>query len=52
MLFRSRETKAQVLQRLVPRLRKGGYLIVSHAESLNGLPHGLQLVSPSIYLKP
>ncbi|HHQ4527990.1 TPA: CheR family methyltransferase [Aeromonas hydrophila] len=52
MIYFNRETKAQVLQRLVPRLHKGGYLIVSHAESLNGLPHGLQLVSPSIYLKP
>lgn len=52
MIYFNRETKGQVLQRLVPRLRKGGYLIVSHAESLNGLPHGLQVVSPSIYLKP
>jgi chemotaxis protein methyltransferase CheR len=52
MIYFNRETKGQVLQRLVPRLKKGGYLIVSHAESLNGLPHGLQLVSPSIYLKP
>ncbi|HGY1045077.1 TPA: protein-glutamate O-methyltransferase CheR, partial [Aeromonas salmonicida subsp. salmonicida] len=52
MIYFNRDTKGQVLQRLVPRLKKGGYLIVSHAESLNGLPHGLQLVSPSIYLKP
>jgi chemotaxis protein methyltransferase CheR len=51
MIYFNRETKAQALQRLTAPAQ-GGYLIVSHAESLNGLPHGLQLVSPSIYLKP
>lgn len=51
MIYFNKETKAEVVQRLVPRLRTGGYLLVSHAESLNGLPHGLHLVSPSIYQK-
>ncbi|MFQ2194043.1 CheR family methyltransferase [Aeromonas jandaei] len=51
MIYFNKETKAQVLQRLVPKLTHGGYLLVSHAESLHGLPHGLQLVSPSIYQK-
>ena len=51
MIYFNKETKGQVLQRLVPRLKPGGYLLVSHAESLHGLHHGLQLVSPSIYQK-
>ncbi|MGL5155150.1 MAG: CheR family methyltransferase, partial [Aeromonas veronii] len=51
MIYFNKETKGQVLQRLVPRLKPGGYLLVSHAESLHGLRHGLQLVSPSIYQK-
>ncbi|MFM5687272.1 protein-glutamate O-methyltransferase CheR, partial [Aeromonas caviae] len=51
MIYFNKETKGQVLQRLVPRLKPGGYLLVSHAESLHGLHHGLQLVSPSIYPK-
>ena len=51
MIYFNKETKGQVLQRLVPKLKPGGYLLVSHAESLHGLHHGLQLVSPSIYQK-
>jgi chemotaxis protein methyltransferase CheR len=52
MIYFNRETKEQVLARLLPLLRQGGYLIISHAESLHGLQTGLQLVSPSIYRKP
>ncbi|MBA1241848.1 CheR family methyltransferase [Pseudomonas japonica] len=45
-------TKQRVLSRLVPLLRSGGYFIVSHSESLNGVTDALALVSPSIYRKP
>jgi chemotaxis protein methyltransferase CheR len=40
------------MQRLLPLLRPGGYFIVSHSESLNGVCDGLKVVSPSIYRKP
>lgn len=45
-------TKQRVIGRLVPLLRSGGYFIVSHSESLNGVTDALTLVSPSIYRKP
>lgn len=51
MIYCNKATKGLVLQRLVPRLKPGGYLLVSHADILHGLHHGLQLVSPSIYQK-
>ncbi|UZE21513.1 protein-glutamate O-methyltransferase CheR [Pseudomonas sp. B21-056] len=52
MIYFDLETKRQVMQRLLPLLRPGGYFIVSHSESLNGVCDGLKVVSPSIYRKP
>lgn len=45
-------TKQKVVERLAPLLRKDGYFLVSHSESLNGVTDALTLVSPSIYRKP
>jgi chemotaxis protein methyltransferase CheR len=33
-------------------LRPGGFFLVSHSESLNGVTDALQMVSPSVYRKP
>ena len=52
MIYFDLETKRQVVERVLSALRPGGHFIISHAESLNGIPHGLDLVSPSIYRKP
>ncbi|PIW59253.1 protein-glutamate O-methyltransferase CheR [Shewanella sp. CG12_big_fil_rev_8_21_14_0_65_47_15] len=52
MIYFDMETKRRVVQRLLPLLWQGGYLIVSHAETLNGITDQLNLVSPSIYRKP
>lgn len=52
MIYFDQPTKQQVLARLLPRLKSGGYFIVSHSESLNGISDALQLISPSIYRKP
>jgi chemotaxis protein methyltransferase CheR len=30
-------------------LAPGGYLFISHSESLNGISHGLRWVAPAIY---
>ena len=38
-----------MIQRLEQRLAPGGYLFISHSESLNSLRHGLTWVAPSIY---
>lgn len=52
MIYFDLDTKRQVVERILPRLRPGGYFIVSHSESLNGVSEALRLVQPSIYRKP
>ncbi len=52
MIYFDQETKTKVVARLLPRLKSGGYFIVSHSESLNGVSDALKLVAPSIYRKP
>ena len=45
------KTKQHVVSNLVPFLRKGGYFIVGHSESLNGIDSGLTQMEPTIYIK-
>lgn len=52
MIYFDQPTKQQVVARMLPLLRTGGYFIVSHSESLNGVTDALELISPSIYRKP
>ncbi len=52
MIYFDNQTKSEVVRRLSKHLRPGGYFIVSHSESLNGISDELQLVKPSIYRKP
>ena len=43
--------KAQIVNRVVPLIRKGGYLFTGHSESLNQIPHGLAHVQPAVYAR-
>ena len=52
MIYFDVTTKRQVIERMLPHLRRGGYLIVGHSESLNGVSDKLKIISPSIYIKP
>ena len=52
MIYFDHDTKCRVIERLVPQLKSGGYLFVSHSESLNGISDKFNLISPSIYRKP
>ena len=52
MIYFDADTKRQVVQRLLAHLRPGGYFLVSHSESLNGITDALRVVKPSIYRKP
>lgn len=52
MIYFNMETKQKVVNNLIPKLRSGGYFILSHSESLNGVNNELKLVRPSIYRKP
>jgi chemotaxis protein methyltransferase CheR len=52
MIYFDMETKRRVVERMLPLLRPGGYFIVSHSESLNGINESLKLITPSVYRKP
>lgn len=51
MIYFDLDTKRQVVQRLLPALKPGGYFIISHSESLNGVTDVLKMVCPSVYRK-
>jgi len=42
-------TKQRVVSNLVPSLKDGGYFIVGHSESLNGITDALRQEKPTIY---
>lgn len=49
MIYFDNQTKRQVVSKLVSKLHPGGYLIIGHSESLNGLTEQLKVVQPTIY---
>jgi chemotaxis protein methyltransferase CheR len=49
MIYFDNETKRQVVERLSHHLHPGGYFIVGHSESLNGLTDTLRAIKPTIY---
>lgn len=51
MIYFNQEVKARLVSRLHDRLLPGGYFIIGHSETLNGINPGLAMVSPSIYHK-
>jgi chemotaxis protein methyltransferase CheR len=52
MIYFDMDTKRQVVARMLPLLKSGGFFIVSHSESLNGITDSLKLITPSTYRKP
>ena len=52
MIYFNMETKRQVINRLLPHLRKGGHIFIGHSESLNGINETVKAVQPAIYVKP
>jgi chemotaxis protein methyltransferase CheR len=49
MIYFDRAVQQRVVSTLEARLAHGGYLFISHSESLNGLRHGLTWVAPAVY---
>lgn len=45
------ETKRRVVGRLLSLLKRGGYFMVGHSESLNGIADSLEPLMPAIYRK-
>ena len=52
MIYFDRATQEELVQKLTRQIVPGGYLFVGHSESLTGIRHTLQTVSPAIYRRP
>ena len=52
MIYFDRPTQQTLVNKLAGHVRPGGYLIIGHSESLNGIPHPFNYVRPTIYQKP
>lgn len=49
MIYFDMPTKQAVVARVLERMRSGGWLFVSHSETLHGVNDALEMVRPSIY---
>jgi chemotaxis protein methyltransferase CheR len=49
MIYFGRDTQHRVLLRIAHSLRRGGYLLMGHSESLNGLDLPLTQIAPTVY---
>lgn len=52
MIYFSEETKRDVVTRVLAQLRRGGYFLIGHSESLHGISTEVNVLSPSVYRKP
>ena len=52
MIYFDMDTKRKVVANLVPKLRRDGYFLVGHSETLGGITDQLTSEKPSIYRKP
>lgn len=52
MIYFEADVQQRVVAMLERHLAPGGYLFVSHSESLNAVEHGLKWVAPAAYRKP
>jgi chemotaxis protein methyltransferase CheR len=52
MIYFDKPTQEDLVNRLAECVEPGGYLLIGHAESLNGIGHPLQYVRPAVYQKP
>jgi chemotaxis protein methyltransferase CheR len=51
LIYFDMPTKKQVVDNLCQQLKPGGFLIVGHSETLNGITSDLKVVAPSVYEK-
>jgi len=52
MIYFNQETKQQVVARILSLVKPGGYFLIGHSETLNGISDAVQALAPSIYQKP
>jgi chemotaxis protein methyltransferase CheR len=51
MIYFDNDFRKELLEQYFRLLRKGGYLLVGHAESLTGMLSGFKSIKPSVYVK-
>ena len=51
MIYFENETKRKIVEAMAPKLRKEGYLVIGHSETLSGVTHMYAAERPSIYRK-
>lgn len=49
MIYFDRETQQALVEKMMPHLVRGGYLMIGHSETLSGFRHRLSAVEPAIY---
>ena len=49
MIYFDKMVQQRVVSMLERHLKPGGYLFISHSESLNGVTHGLRWMAPAVY---
>ncbi|MEY2342316.1 protein-glutamate O-methyltransferase CheR [Acidithiobacillus sp. IBUN Pt1247-S3] len=52
LIYFNFDTKAAICQEILQKLRPGGYFLVGHSESLQGITSGLEMVQAAVYRKP
>ena len=52
MIYFDQETKRVLVDKILQHLRPGGYFMIGHSETLNGVSTAVKMIQPSIYLKP
>ena len=52
MIYFDRAVQQRVVAMLESHLLPGGYLFISHSESLNGISHGMKWTAPAVYRRP
>lgn len=52
MIYFDKPTQQGLVNRMFDHLHSGGYLLIGHSESLNGVKHPFTYVEPTIYRKP
>lgn len=51
MIYFNTGTKQQIVSRVAGVLRRGGYLLTGHSESLNGISDEVEMEAPAVYRK-
>lgn len=51
MIYFDNTTRTQLVDKFYESLNPGGYLLIGHSESLNGLSHRFKYIKPTIYRK-